>query len=120
MTDLYQPAVPAPVRTVVYVVGLIIGFASILAIGLGAILWPEQAATIAASAGVVGTAVGWLASALGVVYRPTAQHATPAADTPAAVAIDPLTIPAVATVDQLTEMIETINTERGDHGTNSY
>ena len=50
-----------------------ISLLSILAIGLGAILWPDHAASITAAAGVVGTAVGWLASALGVVYRPTAQ-----------------------------------------------
>ena len=78
MTDLYQPTIPATVRTVVYIVGLIVGFCSILAIGLGAILWPEQSTQITAAAGVVGTAVGWLASALGVVYRPTGQHAAPA------------------------------------------
>ena len=77
MTDLYRPAIPASVRTTVYVVGLATGFASILVIGLGGILWPEHASTITAAAGVVGTAVGWLASALGVVYRPTAQQ-TPA------------------------------------------
>ena len=76
MTDLYQPTIPASVRTAVYVVGLVVGFLSILAIGLGAILWPDHAASITAAAGVVGTAVGWLASALGVVYRPTGQHAT--------------------------------------------
>lgn len=75
MTDLYQPTIPASVRTAVYVVGLVVGFLSILAIGLGAILWPDHAASITAAAGVVGTAVGWLASALGVVYRPTGQHA---------------------------------------------
>ena len=78
MTDLYQPTIPATVRTVVYVVGLIVGFCSILAIGLGAILWPDQSTQITAAAGVVGTAVGWLASALGVVYRPTGQHTAPA------------------------------------------
>ena len=77
MTDLYQPTIPPAVRTAVYVVGLTVGFVSILAIGLGAILWPDHAASITAAAGVVGTAVGWLASALGVVYRPTAQQ-TPA------------------------------------------
>ena len=76
MTDLYQPTIPASVRTAVYVVGLTVGFVSILAIGLGAILWPVHADSITAAAGVVGTAVGWLASALGVVYRPTGQHAT--------------------------------------------
>ena len=75
MTDLYQPTIPASVRTAVYVVGLVVGFLSILAIGLGAILWPDHAASITAAAGVVGTAAGWLASALGVVYRPTGQHA---------------------------------------------
>ena len=75
MNDLYQPTIPASVRTAVYVVGLVVGFLSILAIGLGAILWPDHAASITAAAGVVGTAVGWLASALGVVYRPTGQHA---------------------------------------------
>ena len=74
--DLYQPTIPASGRTAVYVVGLVVGFLSILAIGLGAILWPDHAASITAAAGVVGTAVGWLASALGVVYRPTGQHAT--------------------------------------------
>ena len=74
MTDLYQPTIPATVRTVVYIVGLVVGFVSILAIGLGAILWPDQSTQITAAAGVVGTAVGWLASALGVVYRPTGQH----------------------------------------------
>ena len=76
MTDLYQPTIPPAVRTAVYVVGLVVGFLSILAIGLGAILWPDHAASITAAAGVVGTAVGWLASALGVVYRPTGQHAS--------------------------------------------
>ena len=75
-TEPYQPAIPAGVRTVVYVVGLVVGFCSILAIGLGAIAWPDQSTQITAAAGVVGTAVGWLASALGVVYRPTGQRAT--------------------------------------------
>ena len=89
MTDLYQPTIPPSVRTAVYVVGLVVGFLSILAIGLGAILWPDHAASIAAAAGVVGTAVGWLASALGVVYRPTGQHATPTAIEPPDAIIEP-------------------------------
>ena len=90
MTDLYQPTIPPSVRTVVYVVGLTVGFLSILAIGLGAILWPDHAAAITAAAGVVGTAVGWLASALGVVYRPTGQHATPATIEPPDAIIEPV------------------------------
>ena len=78
MNALYQPTIPPAVRTAVYVAGLVVGFVSILAIGLGAILWPDWSTQITAAAGVVGTAVGWLASALGVVYRPTGQHTAPA------------------------------------------
>lgn len=70
-TTPYKPAIPNVVRTVVYVVGLAVGFLSILTIGLGVILWPGQAQAITAAAGVVGTAVGWLASALGTAYHPT-------------------------------------------------
>lgn len=69
---LYQPAIPPAVRTFVYVLGLVVGFLSILAIGLVAIFWPDVATQATAAAGVTGTAVGFLASALGVVYRPTA------------------------------------------------
>ena len=72
-TAPYQPTIPPLVRTIVYVIGLVTGFASILAIGLGAIFYPDQSTQITAAAGVVGTAVGWLASALGVAYRPTAN-----------------------------------------------
>lgn len=72
----YQPAIPAAVRTVVYVVGLVVGFLSILATGLGAIFFVEYATQITAAAGVVGTATGFIASALGVVYRPTATTPT--------------------------------------------
>ena len=68
----YQPAIPPAVRTAVYVLGLVVGFLSILAIGLVAIFWPDVAAQATAATGVVGTATGFLASALGVVYRPTA------------------------------------------------
>ena len=74
MTTPYQPTIPAIVRTVVYVVGLVTGFASILVIGLGAIFYPDISTQITAAAGVVGTAMGWLSSALGVAYRPTAGH----------------------------------------------
>lgn len=69
--DLYKPTVPAGVRSAVYFVGLATGFLSILVIGLGAILVPDHATEITAATGVVGTAVGWLSSALGVAYRPT-------------------------------------------------
>ena len=60
------------VRTVVYVVGLIVGVVSILATGLVAIWAPDLAGPVLASVGAVSTATGFLASALGVVYRPTA------------------------------------------------
>lgn len=71
-TTPYRPAIPAIVRTIVYIVGLVVGFLSILAIGLGTIVWPEQSQAITAGVGVVGTAVGWLSSALGTAYHPTA------------------------------------------------
>lgn len=78
MADLYQPAVPPQARTAVYWAGLIVGFLSLLAIGVGAVLVPEHVAVIAGVAGATGTAFGFLASALGVVYRPTAGAIAPA------------------------------------------
>ena len=73
---MYEPTVPPIIRTIVYSLGLIVGFATLLVVGLTAIyLDPADSAKIAAAAGVIGTAVGWLASALGVMYRPTGNHA---------------------------------------------
>ena len=71
-TTEYQPAIPNIVRTGVYVLGVATGFASIIIIGIAAIVWPDNAQDVVAVVGVVGTAVGWLSSALGTAYRPTA------------------------------------------------
>ena len=69
----YQPSIPNAVRTGVYVLGLVTGFCIIIVNGAAPILWPNYALETVAVSGVVGTAVGWLSSALGVAYRPTAQ-----------------------------------------------
>lgn len=71
--DLYKPTIPAKVRTVVYIVGLTVGVLAILATGLAAIWLPAVAAQVAATAGTFSSAAAFLAGALGVVYRPTAQ-----------------------------------------------
>lgn len=68
----FQPSIPNVVRTGVYVIGLVTGFCIIIITGVAAILVPNHADDVVAVAGVVGTAVGWLSSALGVAYRPTA------------------------------------------------
>ncbi len=79
---LYQPAIPPAVRTAVYVLGLVVGVLSILAMGLAGIFWTDVAPQVVAAAGVAGTATGFLASALGVVYRPTAGGQAPTLDLP--------------------------------------
>ena len=79
MSD-YKPAIPAKLRSVVYFTGLGVGFVTMLATGLSAIWWADVASQVAATGVSVTAAVGWLASALGVAYRPTAQQAVAEAD----------------------------------------
>lgn len=78
-TEPYKPSIPPVVRTTVYVVGLTVGFVVMLIVPISAIWWPDQAMQVTATATAVSAAVGWLASALGVVYRPTG-HETPQSD----------------------------------------
>lgn len=72
-TEGYKPEVPTKVRDIVYWVGFIVGGLSLVATGLAAIWVPDHAAAISATALVIGGAASWVASGLGVVYRPGVQ-----------------------------------------------
>lgn len=69
--NLYRPAVPDAVRTVVYVVGLAVGALAILAGQVGPVWWPEASEQIDATVQGVTKTVLFIAGALGVAYRPT-------------------------------------------------
>lgn len=64
-------AVPAPVRSAVYLVGLIIGALATAAIGLTTALFPDSTALVTAICGAVTGVVLTITGGLGVVYRPT-------------------------------------------------
>ena len=72
MTDTAcTPSIPPTVRTVVYFVGLAVGFFGLLATGITAAVWPDYAGMVATVVAAVTGACGWLSSALGVAFRPT-------------------------------------------------
>ena len=77
METEYKPEVPKEVRSSVYFAGLIVGFLVVLTIPIAAIWFPLYAVQIIATAAAISAAVGWVASALGVVYRPTANQGGP-------------------------------------------
>lgn len=72
---LFEPEVPAWLRTGVYFTGLIVGFVVMLIVPVAGIWAPAYAVEIVATATAVSAAFGWLSSALGVIYRPTAHDA---------------------------------------------
>lgn len=73
MTE-YKPAIPPIVRTVVYAVGLVVGFLAVLITGVAAVWWPDYTVQVIATAGAVTAATSFLAGSLGVAYRPTGHE----------------------------------------------
>lgn len=69
----YTPAVPARVRDAVYWTTLATAAASALASGVAGIWFPDIAAQVLATGGVVTTVMGIIGGGVGVVYRPGAQ-----------------------------------------------
>lgn len=71
------PEIPKRVRTVAYVVGLVVGAVSVAAISTvgtlaaAGVVDGAAALVVGALAGGVSSVVGAIASGLGVVYRPT-------------------------------------------------
>ena len=67
--DGYTPVFSPMVRTVIYVLGVVISAAAFILLGLaGEVGWPHWVSTLA---GLIGTAYGVVASGFGVAYRPT-------------------------------------------------
>ncbi|MGY4643541.1 hypothetical protein [Cellulomonas sp. URHB0016] len=64
----YAPNIPTAVRKAVYYATLLVGTLAVLASGLAQIYWPEQAAVVLATGGVVTTTMAFLAGGLGVAY----------------------------------------------------
>jgi hypothetical protein len=65
----YTPVVSPTVRTVIYVLGVIVGFVTFILVGgASALGLPESVVTIS---GLVGTGYATVATAFGVAYRPT-------------------------------------------------
>lgn len=69
-TEPYKPAVPAIVRTVIYVASLVICTLAMLAMGLAGILWSDYASEIVGISGVVTAVTGWVCSATGTAFNP--------------------------------------------------
>lgn len=67
--DGYTPTVSPTVRTIIYVLGVIVGFVTFVLVGgASALGLPESVVTIS---GLVGTGYATVATAFGVAYRPT-------------------------------------------------
>lgn len=67
--DGYTPVFSPMVRTVVYVLGVVIGLVSFIVLGIASDAnWPHWVSTLA---GLLGTGYGSIAAAFGVAYRPT-------------------------------------------------
>lgn len=67
--DEYTPVFSPRVRTVVYIVGVVVSALAFILLGLaGEVGWPHWVSTLA---GLIGTAYGVVASGFGVAYRPT-------------------------------------------------
>lgn len=61
-------------RTVAYFAGLGAAALVLLAVGIAPVWFdPQMSIKIVATGGVVSSVLGFIASGLGVVYRPTAQ-----------------------------------------------
>jgi uncharacterized membrane protein YuzA (DUF378 family) len=69
--DWRPDAIPPRVRTVVYLVALVVGALATGAVGVTAALAPEVADVVAAIAGAVNGVILTIAGGLGVAYRPT-------------------------------------------------
>ena len=71
------PAVPERVRTVAYIVALVVGGltlglnAALQGLGAAGVVTPESALAVGAIGGAVGSAVSTIAGGFGVAYRPT-------------------------------------------------
>lgn len=72
----YRPEIPKRVRSVAYIVGLVVSALAILVSG-GAAIWLNSTLStqVVATVGVVTAATSFLVSALGVAYRPTGPRA---------------------------------------------
>lgn len=67
--DGYTPVFSPRIRTVIYVLGVVISALAFILLGLaGEAGWPHWVSTLA---GLIGTAYGVVASGFGVAYRPT-------------------------------------------------
>lgn len=67
--DAYTPVFSPRVRTIIYVVGVVVSALAFILLGLaGEVGWPHWVSTLA---GLIGTAYGVVASGFGVAYRPT-------------------------------------------------
>lgn len=69
----YKPTVPPKVRDGVYWLTLGTAAVSALAVGIAATWFPDYAAQVAATGGVLTTVMGIIGGGVGVVYRPGAQ-----------------------------------------------
>ena len=67
----YKPTIPDGLRSGIYFLGLFAGFATIAVIGIVQAVSPEHYETVAAISASIMAAIGWVASATGVAYRPT-------------------------------------------------
>lgn len=65
------PAIPKPVRTAAYVVGLVVGAIALVTPGAVAAIAPDAAPVVTAVCGAIGSGVALIAGGLGVAYRPT-------------------------------------------------
>ena len=68
------PAIPEKVRTVVYVVSLVVGAITLAGPPAVAAISPDLAGPVSAVAGAIATVVATIAGGLGVAYRPTRQR----------------------------------------------
>jgi len=66
--ETYTPNVPEGVRRTVYYVTLILGALTLAASGLAQIYWPDAAAAVLATGGVVTSTMAFLCGGLGVAY----------------------------------------------------
>ncbi|MBO9554578.1 hypothetical protein [Cellulomonas sp.] len=64
----YAPNIPEGVRRTVYYVTLVLGAVTLAASGLAQIYWPDAAAAVLATGGVVTSTMAFLCGGLGVAY----------------------------------------------------
>lgn len=69
----YQPSIPTPVRDAVYISGLILGAATVLAAGIIGVWFPDLKDQVDATGVYVSGFVTVIVGGLGTIYRPGAQ-----------------------------------------------